>query len=73
MTFSNIVEEIYGLSPEEQQELRDILDREIVEARRREILEHYEETRSEEQLGQLREAGSAKELLAKVKANGKDE
>lgn len=73
MTFAHIVEEIYTLSPDEQQELRDILDREIVEARRREILQHFEETREEEKLGLLREASNARELLAVAKRDNKGE
>lgn len=47
--FSDVVEEVKQLSPDEKIELRSLLEKYMVEERRREILRNYERGRSEEE------------------------
>lgn len=46
-TFVDIVEEAKQLSTEEKQELRDLLDNYLVEERRQEIADNYEQSKRE--------------------------
>ena len=52
-TFTQVVDEVYELELPEQQELRDILDELISDARKKEILQAYQETLLEEKEGKL--------------------
>jgi len=62
-TFSQIVDEVYTLDIIEQQELRDILDSIVSEARKKEILSAYSETREEQESGTLHQSGSVKDVM----------
>ncbi len=62
-TFSQVVDEIYGLEVAEQQELRDILDEIIADARKKEIAGAYSETLSEEKEGKLYRATSVGDAM----------
>lgn len=61
-TFSSIVEEVQKLSIEEKEELRQLLDKYLVEARREEIYNNYLKTRGEEKQGKLKTASSAEDF-----------
>lgn len=61
-TFAAVVEEVQKLSLEEKEELRQLLDKYLVEARRGEIYNNYVTTREEERQGKLKAASSIGEL-----------
>lgn len=61
-TFAAVVEEVQKLSLEEKEELRQLLDKYLVEARREEIYNNYVATREEEKQGELKTASSTGEL-----------
>lgn len=61
-TFSSIVEEVQKLSLEEKEELRQLLDKYLIEARREEIHNNYLATREEEKQDKLKTAASAEDF-----------
>ena len=60
--FVEIVEEAKQLSTEEKQELRDLLDNYVIEERRQEIYESYEQSK-QESLTFSSSIGELKEML----------
>jgi len=52
--FSDILEKIYGLPLEEKEELKNLLEHHITDARRDEILVNYKKAREEHQSGKLK-------------------
>jgi hypothetical protein len=61
-TFDSLVTEIRGRSAEEKAELKFLLERELIEERRREILANDNAGRSEEENGALQFFSKASEL-----------
>lgn len=61
-TFSSIVEEVQKLSIEEKEELRQLLDKYLIEARREEIHNNYLATREEEKQGKLKTASTVEDF-----------
>jgi hypothetical protein len=53
MSYSDLVERIKKLSVEEQEELKVLLEKLLIEARREEILRHYDESKAEAEGGKL--------------------
>jgi hypothetical protein len=53
ITFNEFVEHIRELSIEEKEEIKFILEKELIEARKDEILNNYKDTKKEEAEGQL--------------------
>jgi len=68
MTFASLIDEVRRLSPEEQDELLHVLERQRIEARRQEILENLKQSQAAERAGQLRFSASAGVLLADLKS-----
>lgn len=62
-TFSSIVEEVQKLSIEEKEELRQLLDKYLIEARREEIHENYLEAKKRADSGELKSSSNVQELL----------
>ena len=60
--FENIVDLIYSLPLENKEELRTLLDHNISEARREEILKNSKIARSEHKAGKLKHSDSVEEL-----------
>jgi hypothetical protein len=61
-TFDSLVEAIRGRSAEEKAELKFLLERELIEERRREILANANAGRSEEENGTLQFSSKVSEL-----------
>lgn len=55
--FAAVVDGILKLSLEEKEELRSLLDKYLIEARREEILDNFQATRKEEEQGKLKTRG----------------
>lgn len=60
--FADVVEEIKQLSLGEKEELKDLLDNYLVDERREEILEHYQESQQEFADGKLKFSSDLNEL-----------
>ena len=60
--FATVVDEVQKLSLEEQKELRQLLDKYLIEARREEIFNNYQSTLQEEKQGKLKTASTTEEL-----------
>ena len=61
-TFSTLIEQIQNLPPEEQLELRDLLDKYLTESRREEIFQHYLDAKKLSQTGELTFTSNIEEL-----------
>ena len=61
-SFSNIVDVIYSLPLDDRLELKNLLEHNIADARRNEILQNYKATQIEEKAGKLKFSSSIKEL-----------
>ena len=61
-TFDSLVEAIRGRSAEEKAELKFLLERELIEGRRREILANANASRDEEEYGTLQFSAKVSEL-----------
>jgi hypothetical protein len=61
--FTHIVDEVYQLSLDEKQELRDILDEIIHDARKVEIIDAYRSAKEEEENGTLHRAKNARDTM----------
>jgi len=68
LTFADLVEDVRRRTPEEQEELLDVLARERVEARRQEISENARQSREAERAGQLLFSADAETLAAQLRA-----
>lgn len=66
-TFAALVEEVQKLSLEEKEELRQLLDKYLVEARRQDIYNNYVTTGEEEKQGKLKTASSTDEFRRMLK------
>jgi hypothetical protein len=62
-TFATIVEEVKNLSFEEKEELSTVLEKILVEERRKEILLHHEQSMKEHKEGKLKFYDSPKDSL----------
>ncbi len=60
--FADVVEEIKQLSSEEKNDLKNILERLLVEERREEIAREHKESREEYQAGKLNFSGNTRDL-----------
>jgi len=60
--FSHIVETVYDLPLEFKEELKDLLEHNIADARRREIANNYKIAQKEYKAGKLKSSSSIKEL-----------
>lgn len=60
--FNTIVESIYNLPLEEKQELKNLLEHNIADARRDEIALNYKSANAEYKAGKLKFSSSIKEL-----------
>lgn len=61
-SFASIVDDVQRLSLEEKEELRQLLDKYLIEARREEMHNNYVATREEEKQGKLKTSSSTEEL-----------
>ena len=61
-TFSTIVEAAYGLPLDARLELKNLLEHNIADARRNEILGNYKNARHEHKTGKLKFSRKVKEL-----------
>jgi len=61
-TFAAIVEGVLKLSMEEKEELRSLLDKYLVEARREEIYQNYQDSKKRLERGELRFTDDVDEL-----------
>lgn len=62
VSFIDVVEEVKQLSADEKEELRDLIDSYLVESRRDEILENYEQSKLEKLEGSS-DISELKEML----------
>jgi hypothetical protein len=62
MSFATLVENVRSCSPEEKQELKSLLEHELIEARRREIKENGRRSMEELKRGKLKFSSSISEL-----------
>ncbi|MES2703725.1 MAG: hypothetical protein V4649_13875 [Bacteroidota bacterium] len=62
LDFNDIVETIYNLPLEYKEELRNLLDHNISDARRSQIAEHYKAAQNEERNGKLKFSSSVEQL-----------
>ncbi len=60
--FNDVVEKIYSLPLEEKMELKNLLERNISEERRNEIVTNFKKTKEEYQLGKLKFSSELDEL-----------
>ncbi len=60
--FSDIVDEIYSLPLEEKLELKNLLEHNISEERRDEIISNYKQSKEEQKSGKLKFSSSVEEL-----------
>jgi len=60
--FKDIVEKVYSLPIDEKLELKNLLEHNISEARRTEILANYKQSQEEEKSGKLTFASNADDL-----------
>ncbi len=60
--FSDVVETVYNLSLEERLELKSILEHNIADARREEILSNFKKTMGENEAGKLTFSSNIDEL-----------
>ena len=65
-TFAELVDEVRHRTPEEQEELRRILEQARIDTRRTEIARHARESLDEEKAGSLHFTGDPATLLAKL-------
>ncbi len=63
-TFSDIVDEVYTLDLAQQQELLDILDSIVSEARKQELFNAYIVTKEEQAAGKLYKAPNASSAMS---------
>ena len=68
ITFSDIVEGIRSLPLRAKFELRDVLDRELIEARREEIDRSHDETMAEWERGELHPTSDVNEIMRRLNA-----
>jgi len=68
LTFADLVEDVRRRTPEEQEELLTVLERERFEARRQEILENLRQSREAERAGQLLFSTDAETLMVQLRA-----
>jgi hypothetical protein len=61
-TFANLIEEIKKLSPEEKEELLDLLHKLLVDARRDEIHDNYQDSLKEVKEGKLKYSSKVSDL-----------
>ena len=61
-SFSNIVDAIYNLPLDDRLELKNLLEHNIADARRKEILQNFKAAKIEEKAGKLKFSSSIKEL-----------
>ncbi len=61
-TFANLVEEIKKLSPEEKEELLDLLHKLLIDARRDEIHDNYQDSLKEVKEGKLKYSSKVSDL-----------
>lgn len=66
LTFAGVVEEVRQLSIDEKQELAEIIERDLIEERRSEILRNCEEGRREYEAGKLVFSSNVDELMASL-------
>lgn len=62
-TFADIVEDVKQLSPEEKEELQELLKKYLIEERRHEILQNAEAGLKEYQDGKLQSFSNVDELM----------
>ena len=60
--FDNIVDIIYSLPLEYREELKNLLENNISDARREEIMKNYKKAQSEQKSGKLKFSSSVKDL-----------
>jgi hypothetical protein len=65
-TFADLVDEVRHRTPEEQEELRRILEQARIDARRAEIAQHARESMQEEKSGSLEFTSDTSALLSKL-------
>lgn len=60
--FASIVDEVQKLSLEEKEELRQLLDKYLIEARREEIYQNYQDAKMRAGRGELKSSDNIQEL-----------
>ncbi|HMS43016.1 MAG TPA: hypothetical protein PKE69_22495 [Pyrinomonadaceae bacterium] len=66
VSFVNVVEDVKQLSIEEKQELKDLLDNYLIEERREEIYQNYEQSKQNLADGKLRFSSDLEQLEAMI-------
>jgi hypothetical protein len=66
MTFAGVVDEVRQLSIDEKKELAEIIERDLIEERRSEILKNGEEAMKEYKEGKLVFSSNVDELMASL-------
>lgn len=62
LTFESLVDELRKCSLEEKEELKSLLDRWMIEERRKEILGHYDQSHAELREGKLQFTADVRQL-----------
>jgi hypothetical protein len=62
LMFSKIIDSIYDLPLEDRLEIRNLLDRNIADSRRKEIEDNFKQSKKEEQAGNLLFSSNIDEL-----------
>ena len=68
LTFSEIVDSIRELPVEDKEELRELLDHELIAARRNEIDATHDETQGEWKRGELKPTSDINEMMRRLNA-----
>jgi hypothetical protein len=68
-SFESLVEEVRTRSIEEKEELKFLLERELVEMRREEILKNHQTSQAELKAGKVKFSSSIQELKKSLKTN----
>ncbi len=66
-SFNYVVETIYNLSLDERLEIQNLLEHNIIEARRDEISANYKKAKEEEKSGKLKSSSDINELKKKLR------
>jgi hypothetical protein len=68
ITFENLVDEVYKLDTEGKEHLKELLEKQLIEERREEILQNAIESKKEYEAGEL-EFDTAENILKKLNEN----
>jgi len=62
MPFNAIVQTLYSLPLEEKEELKNLLEHNIIESRREEMKQHFKSSQAEQKSGQMKFSSDLSEL-----------